>query len=349
MLHRSIEKVNIVSIIARGVLLIFKLLIIIVSLLVIAIGIICLWGCVESFLGENYRLFTFLGENHRLFTSIETSLADVSKYESLFSPAAAFFAGAAALFTAVVLYKQINMAKLQKEESIKNMFHEQLNMMISMRTDIVNSIVYIDKDEKQEIGKSVFYTIVDEIYNEEKGDKNIDEENTKQPSSFIDNLFSIISETICGILKNAINENDCIARSKIVNINKKIEKSTKGTMSPFFHNVYTTLKMINGNKNLTSEDKQDYLRMFRSHFSQPEFVIIYYHALFFNDYGEMKFKQLIEDTCFFHSLMHDYIPFKVAICEEDTREKLGYSYKAFFHSKSEYEDYKTKIEDYRKG
>lgn len=341
MLHQLLEKVKIIYqritiITTYIVLFVFKLLIIIVSLLVIAIGIICLWGCMES----------FLGENHRLFTSIEISLADVSKYESLFSPAAAFFAGAAALFTAVVLYKQINMAKLQKEESIKNMFHEQLNMMISMRTDIANSIILIRQDGKKEVGKSAFYTIVDEIYNEEK--ENIEKKTDNSQASFMDILFNRIRETIEKELRGIKNKNS-IARRKITYINKKIEESTKGTLSPFFHNVYTTLKMIDGNKNLTSEDKQDYLRMFRSHFSQPEFVIIYYHALFFNDYGEMKFKQLIEDTCFFHSLIHDYIPFKVAICEEDTREKLGYSYRAFFHSKSEYEDYKARIEDYRKS
>lgn len=80
---------------------------------------------------------------------------------------------------------------------------------------------------------------------------------------------------------------------------QKISKITHGTLSPFFHNVYTTLKMIEDNKYLTIEDKNNYFRMIRSHFTQPEFFLIYYHALVYNDDGERKFKKLIEDTCFF--------------------------------------------------
>lgn len=308
-------------------LILFKLFIFIISLLVVVIGVVCFWGCVESF-------FT---SNHEILNSLDISLTNINKYDALFSPAAAFFAGVASLFTAAVLFMQINMSKLQKEESIKTIFHEQLNMMINMRTDITSSVIFVRQDGHSEIGKSVFSTLIDSIYSEiiDK-DKNKPSENYLKKESFLDMAFNIFFQTI----EDAIKRSNFMTNITLVEINKYIEKSTKGTMSPFFHNVYTTLKMIEGNKYLTSEDRQDYFRMFRSHFSQPEFVIIYYHALLYNDYGEMKFKQLIEDTCFFHSLIQNYLPIKAKIYDDDIeKDSFGYSYRAFFHSKAEYSEY----------
>ena len=210
-------------------------------------------------------------------------------------------------------------------------------MMINMRTDITSSVIFVHQDGHSEIGKSVFSTLIDSIYSEIiHKDKNKPSANNLKKESFLDMAFNIFFKSI----EDAINRSNFMANITVIEINKYIEKSTKGTMSPFFHNVYTTLKMIYGNKDLTFEDKQDYFRMFRSHFSQPEFVILYYHALLYEDHGEMKFKQLIEDTCFFHSLIQNYLPIKVKIYDDDIEvNSFGYSYRAFFHSKDEYLEY----------
>lgn len=304
-----------------------RLFIFVLFAVIVILGAICIYGCFMS----------FLDANDAYITSVKISLSNPNKFDSFFSPAAAFFAGIGSLFTAIVLYKQIGMAKLQKEESIKTIFHEQLNMMITMRTDITSSVIFVRQDGHSEIGKSVFSTLIDSIYSEiiDK-DKNKHSEKHLEKESFLDMVFDAFFKAI----ENAIKRSNFMTNITVVEINKYIEKSTKGTMSPFFHNVYTTLKMIEGNKYLTFEDKQDYFRMFRSHFSQPEFVIIYYHALLYNDYGEMKFKQLIEDTCFFHSLIQNYLPIKAKIYDDDIeKDSFGYSYRAFFHSKAEYSEY----------
>ena len=302
-----------------------RLFIFVLFAVIVILGAICIYGCFMS----------FLDANDAYITSVKISLSNPNKFDSFFSPAAAFFAGIGSLFTAIVLYKQIGMAKLQKEESIKTIFHEQLNMM--MRTDITSSVIFVRQDGHSEIGKSVFSTLIDSIYSEiiDK-DKNKPSKKHLEKESFLDMVFDAFFKAI----ENAIKRSNFMTNITVVEINKYIEKSTKGTMSPFFHNVYTTLKMIEGNKYLTFEDKQDYFRMFRSHFSQPEFVIIYYHALLYNDYGEMKFKQLIEDTCFFHSLIQNYLPIKAKIYDDDIeKDSFGYSYRAFFHSKAEYSEY----------
>ena len=315
---------------------IINVLIIFTSIIVFVLGFICIKGCIESFFDEYNTLFTT-----KILTSVDISLSNIDRYESLFSPIAAFFAGVASLFTAIILYKQISMEKLQKEESIKTIFHEQLNMMITMRTDITNSIVFIKQNNK-EIGKYALNLLVDEIYNIKiKNEQDFCDNKIREKLSpnIIETLYNI-----CKIKDEGIKYNDKDIENIVVSINKYIDCLTRGTLSPFFHNIYTTLKMIYDNNYLTIEDKNNYIRMFRSHFSQQEFVILYYHAFLFKDFGEMKFKKLIEDTCFFHSLIHDYIPIKIEICDDDNGEiSFGYSYKAFFHSKSEYEEYKNHL------
>lgn len=312
---------------------IINVIIISTSIIVFVLGFICIKGCIESFFYEYNTLFTT-----KILTSVDISLSNVERYESLFSPIAAFFSGVASLFTAIILYKQISVEQLQKEESIKTIFHEQLNMMIAMRTDITNSIVFIKQDSK-EIGKYALNLLVDEIYNMKiKNEKDIYDKKIREKLSpnIIETLYNI-----CKIKDEGIKYDDKDIENIVTCINNYIDYLTRGTLSPFFHNIYTTLKMIDDNNYLTIEDKNNYIRMFRSHFSQPEFVILYYHALLYKDFGEMKFKKLIEDTCFFHSLIQNYIPIKIEICDDDNGKiNFGYSYKAFFHSKSEYEEYK---------
>lgn len=55
--------------------------------------------------------------------------------------------------------------------------------------------------------------------------------------------------------------------------------------------------MIYSNEDISGIERLNYMRMFRSQFTQHEFALIYFHALVYND--NKKFKKLIENTCFF--------------------------------------------------
>ena len=109
-----------------------------------------------------------------------------------------------------------------------------------------------------------------------------------------------------------------------------LENENKHLYSPFYHNVYTTLKMIKCNDLIDEDEKNNYLRIFRAQFSQYEFAIIYYHALVHMDKHEntYKFKKLIEDTCFFHSLADNFL---FANITADSFPDYGYKQSAFTH------------------
>lgn len=296
--------------------------------------------CPTIYLCIRGTLISFFESNDNIIESIEISLMDTSKYDTLFSPLTVFFAAAGTILTAIVLINQFKTTRIQfesvknqyeatriqKEESIINNFNSQLNMMILMRTDIINTVVldnsqkYYSSSDNFKVGKVVFSIIVDNIFQKElkSTDRNYDL-NSFYPN---DNLGTVFLRS----LFTGGNE-ECMEKF-IYFADKKISKITHGTLSPFFHNVYTTLKMIEDNKYLTIEDKNNYFRMIRSHFTQPEFFLIYYHALVYNDDGERKFKKLIEDTCFFHSIIQNEIPIKI---NEDKYPKLGYKLSAFYH------------------
>lgn len=312
-----------------------------IGICIFAIGV-CLLGCYNSFLGHNWNILT----------SLDISLSNPDKYDSLFSPAAALLSGIGTILTGIVLILQAAATKnqmtatklqyesinIQKEESIINNFNSQLNMMIAMRTDITKSVVLVDDKGKVDIGKTVFYTLVEKMYGSVNKKKNRFWDTTLQPSKDdIDSIFDDLLEKISSLI--LLNEKEL--NTILIDTNNRIEKITKGTLSPFFHNVYTLLRIINENNYLSTDEKNKYFRMVRSHFSQAEFILIYYHALTHIDEGERKFKNLIEDTCFFHSIIQDYIPIKVPIYDDykNKKYKLGYSYRAFFHSRAEYLEY----------
>lgn len=280
---------------------------------------------------------SFFDSHSSVLKSIEISLMDTNKYDTLFSPLEVFLTAAGTILTVIVLLNQIQATKLQKEESIINSFNNQLNMMITMRSDIINTVIldenidnHIFVTNDYRVGKAVFSMIVDSIF--------IDKRNINNRVGI--KLISCSKFDLLDILRNnAINnKDDDSIKSFSFLADEVISSITHGSLSPFFHNVYTTLKIIHENKYLLQEDKNNYFRMVRSHFTQPEFILIYYHALVFVDENKRKFKQLIEDTCFFHSIILDKIPIKIKI-HDGEEDKFGYSYRAFFHSRAEYLEY----------
>lgn len=121
---------------------------------------------------------------------------DTSKYDTLFSPLTVFFAAAGTILTVIVLINQFKTTRIQfesvknqyeatriqKEESIINNFNSQLNMMILMHTDIINTVVldnsqkYYSSSDNFKVGKVVFSIIVDNIFQKElkSTDRNYD-------------------------------------------------------------------------------------------------------------------------------------------------------------------------------
>nr|DAV96955.1 MAG TPA: abortive infection protein [Caudoviricetes sp.] len=81
-----------------------------------------------------------------------------------------------------------------------------------------------------------------------------------------------------------------------------INHSTEYCLEQYFHNIYIMLKLLDENRN--NLNINEYLRTLRAELTQNEFILIYYHAYNHKHHGtnEKKFKELIERTCFFHSL-----------------------------------------------
>ena len=312
---------------------------ILIPIFIVLIGI-CLRGCYLAFADFNWDLLT----------SIDISLSDQDLYDSLFSPVTAFFSAVGTTLTAIVLVNQFKSTRIQletsktqsesiriqREESIIDNFNSQLNMMISMRTDITNSVILVDEKGKTEIGKTVFHTLVDRMYKSSDNKKGRVWDNSLKRDK--DNLEKVFDDFV-NKLSNYIISDENLLKALLSDINSRIDDLTKGTLSPFFHNVYTILRIIKDNEYLNKKEKKKYFRMIRSHFTQSEFILIYYHALTHIDEGGRKFKQLIENTCFFHSLIQEYIPIPIPIHDDSKKNVFGYSYRAFFHSRAEYSEY----------
>ena len=103
--------------------------------------------CPTIYLCIRGTLISFFESNDNIIESIEISLMDTSKYDTLFSPLTVFFAAAGTILTVIVLINQFKTTRIQfesvknqyeatriqKEESIINNFNSQLNMMILER------------------------------------------------------------------------------------------------------------------------------------------------------------------------------------------------------------------------
>lgn len=286
-----------------------RVIIIILLGLVVVLSLPCIYGFKVAFIDQHMNVLT----------SLEISLIDSGKYDTIFQPVIALFSAIGIIFASITLMKQMR-------TSIMNNFNNQINMMTAMRTDIANTVIFSEQPDNYileykdyKVGKFVFSMLIDRII--------IKGVMQKGGPIDIDNI--LYQDTSIELLKVFCKDGSEQCMEKFIYfVNKKIKDMTHGTLAPFFHNVYTTLKMIYENKNLTKNEKNEYIRMVRSHFSQPEFLLIYYHALTYADDEKRKFKKLIENTCFFHSLIQEGIPIKI---NEDIYPNLGYKLSAFYH------------------
>ena len=260
-----------------------------------------------------------------------------SELENIFSPVASFFSGISAFGTTILIYLQIKLNKKQEQDVRRNIFENQIGQMFLMKNEIIKSLAiktsFGEEFRERQVFEflyEIFYYLMDKyIDSEELKKKNISFQKFKSSK----NIKSIIDdiELFFGILyKDDKNGNISIKKIKVYLllyiIEKHINEKFKYILTPFYHNVYTILKMIRTNNEISETERLNYMRMFRSQFTQYEFAMIYFHALVFH---EKKFKILIEDTCFFHSLMEGFIFINIT---EKNFPGFGYKETAFKHN-----------------
>lgn len=274
---------------------------------------------------------------------------DISNLENVFSPVAAFFGGLSAFGTTILIYLQIKLNKKQEQDVRRNIFENQIGQMFLIKNEIIKSLsveplpgeIYKDRHVFEFLYECAYYLLFHYL-EEDKLKKQENSFGKTEKNKAIESVLSPANDGD-GQLYNDHKGGKVTVKRMSVNsilklIENKLNREFKYMLSPFYHNVYATLKMINSNTEISDIERSNYMRMLRSQFTQHEFLLIFFHAL---AYDEKKFKQLIEDTCFFHSLVQDYIPIKDLIYEkiDAKKENFGYSYRAFFHSKAEYSEY----------
>lgn len=259
--------------------------------------------------------------------------------ESIYAPIATLFAAFSAGATFFLIYlqqkamdmQQKNFLTAQEQQYInykKNIFEKQIWELFAQKTNISKSLkININDLSFKEHEAFIFISSIISYYIELYFKHKINDQYSR------DNKFDSFIEKLP---KDYLSILDDIEESQQQNISidtllKVIEiqnnENFKHILSSYHHTIYVTLKMIYENTDLSEEEKNNYIRIYRSQFSQHEFVVIYFHALIHQDNEGKKFKELIENTCFFHSLD------KAMLCIDLScpSYKDGYSPKAFNH------------------
>lgn len=235
-------------------------------------------------------------------------ISRLDNWEKVFAPAVVFSTGLSSVATMWLIYLQLKNIKDNNESSKRDIFANCISQMFSSRNKIVDSILSVDHNYSginsfQRLNRVVNLSLY--MYNNEK--------------IYIKSNYSKIEKKIYAKIKDMV-----LQEKKFEEILKEIDLGfsilTKHTLNPYFHNIYATLKMIYEDETLTREEKNRYLLMFRSQFTQQEFKIIYIHALMYTDDDTIndqdtgnnlspnnKLKNIIEKTSFFQSFSSSII------------------------------------------
>lgn len=261
---------------------------------------------------------------------------DISNLENVFSPVAAFFSGLSAFGTTILIYLQIKLNKKQEQDVRRNIFENQIGQMFLMKNEIVKSLSiktfsgekYKNRQIFEFLYESIYYLLSRYLDSEKLKKQEISLEKFEKVQKLKD-IVHDLDEEFGPLYSDDEQGTVTITKASINTILRTIEKHLnekfKYILSPFYHNVYTTLKMIHSNEDISDIERLNYMRMFRSQFTQHEFALIYFHALV---HEEKKFKILIEKTCFFHSLIEGFIFIDIT---EKEFPQFGYAPTAFEH------------------
>lgn len=272
-------------------------------------------GILLPFLLSTKNMSFFYVENPSISDMIRIILEDRNNFENIFSPAAALFSGMSSLAAVILLFWQINIVNLQRKDANRATLDRWVYQMSLTKTEIIKEILV---KSGQVSGRKAFHHFCYIIDNAFTIFKNKDSYNNITSES---NLLYDFYEYVHDISNNTAYLDDLIEETDNV-----ISELSSYTLNTYFHNVYTTLKMIFDDKNITTDEKKYYMRIYRSQFTQQELKVIYIHALTTKDDGELKFKNLIEETGFFHSLNKKFMPLEIT---ESKFPDIGYQDSAF--------------------
>ena len=277
--------------------------------------ILLFFGILFPFLFSDKNMSFFCIENQNASDMIKIILEDRDNFENIFSPAVALFSGMSSLAAIILLFWQINIVNLQRKDANRATLDRWIYQMSLTKTEIIKEI--LAKSGKIS-GRKAFHHFCYIIDNALSIFKNKDSYDIiVSESTPLYNFYEYV---------HAISNNNNYFGDLIKEIDNVISESSSHTLNPYFHNVYTTLKMIFEDKNITIDEKKYYMRIYRSQFTQQELKVIYIHALTTKDDGELKFKKLIEETGFLHSLNKKFMPLEIT---ESKFPDLGYQDSAF--------------------
>lgn len=241
-------------------------------------------------------------------------ISKLSNWGTIFSPAGVFFSGLSALGSFYLVYLQLKTIKEERNSTQKSIFSALMSQMFLLKSNILKSITLIDNKTASEDTFYVLSSIIDKsfIIYKNKSTEDIHDR-------------SVIENEISTNIYHTVSTEDNIV--KILDVtNYEINRVTKFTLNAYFHNIYATLKMINDNDILTTQEKDTYILMFCSQFTQQELKVIYMHALIPDANNGLKLKKLIEETGFFRSFNERGMPFNIT---DENFPGLGYSAGAF--------------------
>lgn len=262
---------------------------------------------------------------------------DISNLENVFSPVAAFFGGLSAFGTTILIYLQIKLNKKQEQDVRRNIFENQIGQMFLMKNEIVKSLSIETFSGEKYKNRQIFEFLYESIYyllsryldsnKLRKQEISLEKlENVQRLKDIVHDIDEYFGQLYSDDERGIVTIKKASIYSILRTIEKHLDEKFKYILSLFYHNVYTTLKMIYSNEDISDIERLNYMRMFRSQFTQHEFALIYFHALVYND--NKKFKKLIENTCFFHSLIDGFIFIDIT---EKEYPGFGYQEKAFKH------------------
>ena len=241
-------------------------------------------------------------------------ISKLSNWGTIFSPAGVFFSGLSALGSFYLVYLQLKTIKEERNSTQKSIFSALISQMFLLKSNILKSITFIDNKIASE---DTFYVLSDIIDNSFFVYINKSTEDIRYRSTIEYKVYNNIYNAV-------ITENSII---KILDaINYEINRVTKFTLNAYFYNIYATLEMINDNNTITMQEKDTYILMFCSQFTQQELKVIYMHALIPDANNGLKLKKLIEETGFFRSFNERGMPFKIT---NENFPGFGYSARAF--------------------
>lgn len=238
-----------------------RFILIIASTILFVLTILSLSIFIISFNNEVSNLKIY---NPTMSDKVVFLFTEYENWENLFSPAAVFFTGLSAIATLFLIYIQMEIIRDQNNVAKKDIFHRWMEQMFTSRNNILDSILSINCNFS---GRKIFHKLSGIInasffvYKNKKIHKQSDDCTSAE--------FEIYK---------AIQSTDDIKKVfKILDF--AIDIFSQHTLNPYFHNIYATLKIIYEDKILTDSEKEYYLLMFRSQFTQQEFTVIYVHAL----------------------------------------------------------------------